>query len=99
MKRRCGAPFPDSSKAKRYSLSRIACVRSRGDKLVLLKEGKVAEQGTPRELPEKGGVYAKCGRSEKRANGKVQKKGNCGKSREYGGAGRFADCKTPCFLV
>lgn len=29
------------------------------DKLVLLKDGKVAEQGTPRELLEKGGVYAK----------------------------------------
>ena len=29
------------------------------DKLVLLKEGKVAEQGTPQELYEKGGLYTK----------------------------------------
>ena len=29
------------------------------DKLVLLKEGKVAEQGTPQELLAKGGIYAK----------------------------------------
>lgn len=29
------------------------------DKLVLLKEGRVAEQGTPRELLAKGGLYAK----------------------------------------
>ena len=29
------------------------------DKLVLLKDGKVAEQGTPRELLERGGIYAK----------------------------------------
>ena len=29
------------------------------DKLVLLKDGKVAEQGTPKELLAKGGIYAK----------------------------------------
>lgn len=29
------------------------------DKLILLKEGKVAEQGTPQELLAKGGIYAK----------------------------------------
>ena len=29
------------------------------DKLVLLKDGTVAEQGTPRELLQKGGIYAK----------------------------------------
>ena len=29
------------------------------DKLVLLKEGKVAEQGTPQELYAKGGLYTK----------------------------------------
>ena len=29
------------------------------DKLVLLKEGKVAEQGSPEELLAKGGIYAK----------------------------------------
>ena len=29
------------------------------DKLVLLKDGKVAEQGSPEELLAKGGIYAK----------------------------------------
>ena len=28
------------------------------DKLVLIKDGKVAEQGTPAELKENGGIYA-----------------------------------------
>lgn len=29
------------------------------DKLVLLKDGRVAEQGSPAELSSKGGLYAK----------------------------------------
>lgn len=42
------------------------------DKLVLLKEGKVAEQGTPQELYEKGGLYTKmCELQQQSGNWKV----------------------------
>ena len=42
------------------------------DKLVLLKEGKVAEQGTPQELYAKGGLYTKmCKLQQQSGNWKV----------------------------
>ena len=42
------------------------------DKLVLLKEGKVAEQGTPQELYAKGGLYTKmCELQQQSGNWKV----------------------------
>ena len=37
------------------------------DKLVLLKEGKVAEQGTPQELYAKGGLYTKMGKLQQQS--------------------------------
>ena len=42
------------------------------DKLILLKEGKVAEQGTPQELYAKGGLYTKmCKLQQQSGNWKV----------------------------
>ena len=37
------------------------------DKLVLLKDGKVAEQGTPTELSAKGGLYAQMCKLQKQS--------------------------------
>ena len=37
------------------------------DKLVLLKDGKVAEQGTPSELSAKGGLYAQMCKMQKQS--------------------------------
>lgn len=39
------------------------------DKLVLIKDGKVAEQGTPRELSEKGGIYAEMCALQRQSDG------------------------------